>query len=328
LEVVIKALVTGAGSYVARSLIYRLTALGYSVRGFDVGQVEDPIEGVQYLTGDVTRAGVLSEMARGVDQIFHLSRMSGQAPRGPTKGVSAPLAVVIKLMTLAESLGVKSFVYLSGAEVYGAPKDVLIDEATKPRPINRAGRESLSIENYLVSTAADRDMAVVILRPAPIIGWGTPEGLFPSLSHALKSALLGRPLFLIGRGNHLVQYVDVEDLASAMVRVVREPQSGSLVLNVAAEDIITQRELCEFIIESQHTASSVVSLPEAALPMVGILRRMGIHPVGTDGHFFVYPQTIIDPEKAKRLLNLTPKRITESVAETFGYWRETEDKGR
>ncbi len=285
--------------------------------------VDDPISDVEYLSGDVTRAGLLSEMAHGVDHIFHLLRISPKEAHKKTRGVSPGLAAAIKLITLAESLSVKSFVYLSGAQVYGTPKETLIDETDRRRPISPLGKEYLSIENYLIEAGAQRDITVVILRSAPVIGWGTPESLFPSLFHSFKNALVGRPLYIIGRGRRLVQYIDVEDLASAMVRVVRAPRAGGLILNVAAEDVITQRELSDFIFESFGSASQLVTLPEAVLPALGVMKRLGVYPIGTDAHYLFYPQTIIDPSRAKELLSLTPKRITESLSETFGYWMGT-----
>ncbi len=108
-----RVLVTGAGSYIARCLMERLVALGFSVRGFDAAPVEDPVEDVEYFSGDITRAGLLSDMVRGTDHIFHLFRASSGAASGRSKGgVTFALALTIKLLTLAENLDVKSFVYL------------------------------------------------------------------------------------------------------------------------------------------------------------------------------------------------------------------------
>ncbi len=198
---------------------------------------------MEYLSGDITRAGLLSDMVRGVDHIFHLMRVSPKEASGRTRGVSSALAMTIKLLTLAENLGVSTFVYLSGSEVYGRPKDGLIDEIERRRPLTPAGREHLTVENHLIQAAADRELSVVILRAPPVIGWGTPKVLFPSLYFSLKNALTGRPVYLIGRGRYLVQYIDVEDLASAMARSILARDERCLILNVAAEDIVSQAEL-------------------------------------------------------------------------------------
>lgn len=320
MEDTIKVLVTGAGSYIARSLIERLLALGFSVRGFDVAPVEDPVADAQYLSGDITRAGLLSDMVRGVDHIFHLLRVSPAKTPGRAGGVSSALAMTIKLMTLAENLGVSTFVYLSGSEVYGRPHEGFIEESQRRRPLTISGREHLTIENHLVDAAAGRDLTVAIVRTPPVIGWGTPRILFPSLYFSLRSALTGKPIYLIGRGRHLVQYIDVEDLASALARVILVRDERCLVLNVAAEDVISQQEIGDFLFEGYESASRLVRLPEATSTLVGLLKRTGIRPIGTDNYILFYPPPIIDPARGKRLLSLTPKRTLESLEETFDYW--------
>jgi nucleoside-diphosphate-sugar epimerase len=322
-EETIKALVTGAGSYVARSLIQRLVALGISVRGFDVAPVDDPITDAEYLSGDITRAGLLSDMVRGVDHIFHLLKVPPKKASGQGGDVSSALAMTIKLMTLAENLGVSTFVYLSGSEVYGRPHEAFIEEGDQRRPLTPAGKEHLTIENYLIQAAAERDLLVAVLRCPPVIGWTTPKDLFPSLYYSLRNAITGKPIYMIGKGGNLVQYIDVEDLASAMARVILVRGERCLILNVAADDVISQGEIGDFLFESYGSASGLVHLPEATTALVGLLRHTGIRPVGTDNHILFYPQPIIDPAKGKLLLSLTPKRTLESMAETFEYWLGT-----
>gem|GEM_PF-1889992 len=322
-EDTIKALVTGAGSYVARSLIQRLVALGLSVRGFDIAPIEDPVADAEYLSGDITRAGLLSDMVRGVDHIFHLLRVPPQKTSRRGAGVSPALAMTIKLLTLAENLGVCSFVYLSGSEVYGRSHEAFIEEGQRRRPLTALGKEHLTIEDHLISGAAERDLLVAVLRCPPVIGWGTPRDLFPSLYVSLRNAVTGKPVYLIGKGTTLVQYIDVEDLASAMARVILVRDERCLVLNVAAEDVISQREISDFLFESYESPSGLVRLPEAAMTFVGLLKKTGILPVGTDNHVLFYPQPIVDPAKGKLLLSLTPRRTLESMGETFEYWLGT-----
>jgi len=319
-EETIKALVTGAGSYIARCLMQRLVALGFYVRGFDVGAVDDPVDGVEYLSGDITRAGLLSDMVRGVDYIFHLLRVSPGKDSGRSGNVSSALAMTIKLMTLAENLGVSTFVYLSGSEVYGRPREGFIEEGERRRPLTPAGRQHLTVENHLIGAAAEHELSVAILRCPPVIGWSTPKDLFPSLYFSLRNALTGKPLYLIGKGRYLVQYIDVEDLASAMARVILVRDERCLVLNVAADDVISQREVCDFLFEAYESASAVHHLPEAAMTLAGLLKKTGINPIAADNQILFYPQPIIDTARSRELLSLTPKRTLESIQETFRYW--------
>ncbi len=189
--------------------------------------------------------------------------------------------MTIKLLTLAENLGVSSFVYLSGSEVYGRPHETFIEEGERRRPLTPMGKEHLTIENHLIGAAAERDLLVVILRAPPVIGWGTPRDLFPSLYFSLRSAVNGKPVYIIGKGGNLVQYIDVEDLASAMARVILLRDERCLILNVAAEDVISQREIGDFLFEAYESASAAGSAPGGNVDAGGVIEAGG-HLPGRD----------------------------------------------
>ncbi|MBN1574130.1 MAG: NAD-dependent epimerase/dehydratase family protein [Deltaproteobacteria bacterium] len=305
----------------ARSLIPRLLSLGFSVRGFDTEAVENPIEDVEYLTGDINKSSIMSEMTHGVDHIFHLPGRHPEDEGSSGKNREGKgFTTTIKLANIAKSLDVVSFVYLSSSEVYGIPRKILISEKEKRRPISRRGKELLRIEDYLINTMASRGIGVVIVRTPPITGWGAPKESFPSLVHGARRALTGRAIFLVGGGKYPVQYVDVEDLASALVRSIRKVKPGCLELNVAAEDVITQRDLADFFIDFYHSSSGTISLPAAAVPFLCLMRGLGAPLFATESNFLFYPQTIIDTFRAKELLLYSPKRTVESISEMLKSW--------
>jgi nucleoside-diphosphate-sugar epimerase len=313
-------LVIGSGTFLARSLIPRLLSLGFDVRGFDSKKETNPIDGVEYLTGDLSKSSMMSEMTHGVDHIFHLMWRKPKDEEAIRNHDRLELTTTIKLVNIAKTLDVVSYVYLSSSMVYGIPRKHPISENEKRRPISRRGKDLLKVENYLKDTMSSRGIGVVIVRTPPITGWGTPKKAFPSLLYAAKRALSGNPLILLGGGRYFVQYVDVEDLASALVRSVREVQPGCLELNVAAEDIITQYDLARFFIKFYHSSSGTVNLPTVTLPSVGLMQKLGVPPFAADSHFLFYPQTIIDTLKVKELLDYAPKKITESMSEMLTSW--------
>ena len=313
-------MVIGSGTFLARSLIPRLLSLGFDVRGFDSKKETNPIDGVEYLTGDLSKSSMMSEMTHGVDHIFHLMSQKPKDEDSIRDHEKQELTTTIKLANIAKTLDVVSYVYLSSSVVYGIPRKDPISENEKRRPISRRGKDLLKVENYLKNTMSSRGIGVVIVRTPPITGWGTPKSAFPSLLYAAKRALSGNSLILLGGGRYFVQYVDVEDLASALVRSVREVQPGCLELNVAAEDIITQYDLARFSIKFYRSSSGIISLPTITLPVVGLMQKVGVPPFAADSHFLFYPQTIIDTLKAKELLNYTPKKITESMSEMLTSW--------
>jgi nucleoside-diphosphate-sugar epimerase len=282
------------------------------------------MRGVEYVFDDIDNSAVISRISRDIDHVFHLQNLSGPSPSTARKPGDTPkdhLTSTIKLANVAKSLGTKTFVYVSSAQVYGRHRGELYRESEKPRPVSRTGRRHLAVERYLVETMVPRSLTVIILRIPPVTGWGISPAAHPSLHAALRRAFLGKTIPLIGSGNHPVQYLDVEDLVSAMVRGIKTNTKGLLTLNVAAEDIITQRELFDFLVEFAESPSTPLSLPIPLMPLSGLLGRMGIPPLGTDAHA-LHHQTIIDSTRARDYLEFVPKRTTETLSEMFRSWED------
>ena len=322
-------MVTGAGSLIGRSLLYRLVSLGFSVRGFDVAEIDDPIDEVEYVFGDVNRRSILSEISKEVDCVFHLIGATPKRAKKSGTSSSSHLATTITLANIALSHKVVAFVYLSSAEVYGVPKGVFIGEDEKRRPVTVAGREHALVEDYLINTISPRGLRVIILRSAPVTGWDVSQKTHPSLSLAFKNIMMQKQVYLVSNGRYLVQYIDTEDLASAMVRSIRIEGEGHLVLNVAAHDVVTQRELAAALIERFGPRSKIIDLGGSALPFIRFLNRIGRAPIGTDYHQRFSPQLLMDAVRANELLEITSKRIVESVSEMFSSWlAASADKGK
>ena len=304
-------------------LIPRLLSLGFFVRGFDLTETTDTVSGVEYVFADITKSAVISRIARDVDHVFHLQNLSGPGLSTARKSGDTPkehLTSTIKLANVAKSLGTKTFVYVSSAQVYGPSRGELYRESEKPRPISRTGRRHLAVERYLVETMVPRSLTVIILRIPPVTGWGIPPAAHPSLYASLRRAYVGKSIPLIGSGKHPVQYLDVEDLVSAMVRGIKTNTKGLLTLNVASDDIISQRELFDFLVEFTESPSNPLPLPNPLMPLASLLGRMGVPPLGTDAHTFQHPQTIIDSMRARDYLEFVPKRTTETLSEMFHSW--------
>ncbi|MBN1882041.1 MAG: NAD(P)-dependent oxidoreductase [Deltaproteobacteria bacterium] len=304
-------------------MIPRLLSLGFFVRGFDLFETADTLRGVEYVFDDIDKSTVISRIARDIDHVFHLQNLSGPGlltARKTGDTLKAHLTSTIKLANVAKSLGTKTFVYVSSAQVYGPSREELYRESEKPRPVSRTGRRHLAVERYLVETMVPRNLTVIILRIPPVTGWGIPPAAHPSLHASFRRAFFGKSIPLIGSGKHPVQYLDVEDLVSAMVRGIKTNTKGLLTLNVAADDIITQRELFDFLVEFAESPSRPLFLPAPLTPLTGLLGRMGIPPLGTDAHILHHPQTIIDATRARDYLEFTPKRTTETLSEMFRSW--------
>ena len=169
-----KILITGAGSYIGTSVA------AYLENWPDAYRVE---------TVDMLGDGWKEKDFSGFDAVFHVAGIahsdSGKIP--PEKealyyGVNRDLTV--QTAQKAKEAGVKQFIFMSSAIVYGdsAPigKDKYITKDTPPAPANCYGDSKLQAEIGLQALESE-GFRVVILRP-PMIYGPDSRGNYPILS--------------------------------------------------------------------------------------------------------------------------------------------------
>ena len=192
-----KILITGANSYIGTSFenyINNNFTEKYSVETVDM------IDGT-WRKKDFS----------GYDVIYHVAGIahsdSGKISKEKEKlyrNVNTELA--IETAKKAKQEGVKQFIYMSSAIVYGnsAPigKQKVITKETIPTPENCYGDSKLQAENGLLPLNDEENFKVVILRPPMIYGKGS-KGNFPTLEKIAKKL----PLFPNVKNSRSMLYI-------------------------------------------------------------------------------------------------------------------------
>lgn len=169
-----KVLITGAGSYI-----------GTAVAGY----LENWPDDYRMETVDMVGDGWKEKDFSGFDTVFHVAGIahsdSGKIP--PEKEAlyyAVNRDLTVQTAQKAKESGVKQFIFMSSAIVYGdsAPigKDKYITKNTPPAPANCYGDSKLQAELGLQALESE-DFRVVILRPPMIYGPGS-KGNYPILS--------------------------------------------------------------------------------------------------------------------------------------------------
>ncbi|HMK97327.1 MAG TPA: NAD-dependent epimerase/dehydratase family protein, partial [Acidimicrobiales bacterium] len=175
------------------------------------------------------------------------------------------LAVLQNVLDAAEAIEPLQLVHLSSATVYGAWPDnpVPISEEVEPRPNPQFLYAVEKREAELLVERWGRDhpeVSLAVLRPACTVG---------SPGHPLYQTLARNKRPLVGADGRVVQYLHVDDLASAVVHAFSQELSGTF--NVAPDAGIRE-----------ELAGTLTGGP-AALPLLAALgsrlRRRGA-PVG------------------------------------------------
>ena len=209
-----KILITGANSYIGTSFEKYITekfADDYTVDTID-------------MIGDAWREKSFS----GYDSVFHVAGIA-HSDNGKISAEKAKLYyavntdLTIETARKAKADGVKQFIFMSSAIVYGdsAPigKSKIITKDTPVSPANCYGDSKVQAENGILPLNDDR-FKVVILRPPMIYGKGS-KGNYPLLAKiALKT-----PLFPYVRNERSMLYI--ENLCEFVRLMIENEEQGT-----------------------------------------------------------------------------------------------------
>ncbi len=263
---------------------------------------------VRGLGGEPAVVGVAPphpEVPGGVDCLISLCIGAGPRSPQPTADRLEDLRQV-----LAAASGVRRLVHLSSAVVYGAAADnaVPLSEDAPVRPDPAFGwAVELAEAERLVAEWRDGSpgRAAAVLRPALVVGAADSDSIVRALGGLAGPRVAGtdRP----------VQFVHVEDVASAVVTCATAPAPVDGPLNVAAEGWIAEGEAAAL-------AGAVVPPPRVPARLVGPARRLlglaGADAIPPGAEAYVTHPWVVAADRL-RALGWTPAHTTsEALVDT------------
>lgn len=276
-------LVTGAAGQLGQRVLARLSALTEVERVVAVDRRRMPVTGPKLevhaldLAGD-DAAEELAALAKSARSVLHL------AWDRPGAG---NLVVLANVLDAAAAIEPTQFVHLSSATVYGAwhdnPVPLTEGAAVRPNPGFAYATEKRAAEVMVERWQSERpETLVAVLRPACTLGSsGQPLPLGWTLRrHSAAPA----------GDEHLVQFVHVDDLASAAVHAFEVGLHG--IYNVAADGGLPDRDAAALLGRARTLRLPVASFRAA----VGA----GGHPAGPGARAYARHTWVVSPDKLQR----------------------------
>ena len=155
---------------------------------------------------------------------------------------------------------------------------------------------------------------VVTIRPPFIYGKGNPFYREAFFWDRLRE---NRSLVLPGDGRRLMQFVNVNDLVEACLKVIEVPDSSGHAFNVANPRPLTQLEAVEAFGRASGREPVFVRLPRDRI------LRAGGHPMGPKLYFGMYydvPAITMVVNKAQRVLKFKPVDFAAGLKETYRWY--------
>lgn len=254
------ALVTGATGLLGRHLVETLAGSGWRVRALVRGSGR--VEGLEHLGAEVVRGDLLDaeslkEAARGSDYVFHSAAHVGDWGSRQLF-FKTNVDGTRNLLSAAEGAGVRRFVHISTAWVYGMSLNgSAIDESFPARPTgDMYGDSKVAGEKVVLDYNGKGRLPVTVLRPA--LCYGPHDWKF--LPRVIES-LRGRVPVMIGPGDHRAPLVFVGDVAECAAVAALSDEASGQVFNVASPETVTWNMVVETI-----TGATGLKPPSLHLP--------------------------------------------------------------
>ncbi|MBI3782724.1 MAG: NAD-dependent epimerase/dehydratase family protein [Deltaproteobacteria bacterium] len=230
---------TGASGFLGRSIVERLRADGYRVRGLVRAGRILPWTDVETAHGDLADGAAIEAAVKDMEFVVHAGA------RVETTGkweefAEANIRGTKRVIRAAVAAGVKRIVHISSLSVYDVPRDgvTITEDSSYERETSARGHYSRSklAADRLALWEADRGAPVIVLRPGLLYGPGKrPPVARQSFTRAGFKLLLARP-------RYRMPYSYVENVADAVALSLQAPGAIGKAFTLVDENV-TQAEL-------------------------------------------------------------------------------------
>ena len=297
--------VTGGSGFIGSHVVDKLVEAGHTVRVLDGSQPHR--SDVQWQPCDITRLSQVEGALSGCDAVFHLAAMANvnDVAQAPAESVDLNVMGTATILEACRLAGNMHFILASTVWVYEAAEGTEVDESTPLRP---DGVSHLYMAEKIASEMLAHSYGKLYNFPTTVLRYGIPYG--PRMREELvmpifiKKAVKGEPLTINGDGLQYRNFVYVEDLADAHVRVLDRKATGTFNLEGPREVAII--ELAEAVCR--------------AVPSNGGITR-------TEARGGDYRGRVVSRQRAKDVLGWEPATsfedgFEETLSWFLGKWSE------
>ena len=319
-------LVTGATGFVGSHLANRLIQDRAHVRAI-VRRSSDPktIEGlksagVEIYYGDVTDRASVLEAVEHVEYVFHIAALFRSAKHNDQIFYDVNVEGTRNVLDAAERAQVKRVLHCSTVGVHSHIPKPPANEDEDYRPgdiyqLTKCEGEKLARERFMSGQVEG-----TIIRPAMIWGKGDTRTL------KLYKGVAQRRFPIIGSGETLTHWVDVDDLVHGFVLAASHEQANGQTYILAGERPVSISDLIVEISRVAGVKPWPVKIPALPIQLLGSLTEALCKPLGVEPilhrrrvDFFTKTRSF-DTTKAQKELGFRPQLTFEQEVKQNYLW--------
>ncbi len=300
-----RVIVTGAGGFVGRNLLPVLVADGFDVVAVmrepspSVPLPQDGPGSLTMVAGDLTRG---LDLTQSVDVVVHAaSKLSVDTSISEDAHILNNALATRRLIEDVISAGARHLIFLSSILVYGEVKVPVVDEATAIQNPGAYGRSKLLAEEALRD--GSEKLPSISLRLPGIIGVGAHKTW---LVRCVEAMMHNEPVEVFDREGAFNNAVHVKDLCRFIVTLIRAELSGSEVITLGSDGIMSISAAMERLLRGLGSRSEIVESenkkPAFSISIEKARKYFSYAPMDTE--------TMLD-RYAQEMLGTTSRRASE-----------------
>jgi UDP-glucose 4-epimerase len=255
-----RVLVTGGAGFIGSHVVDRLVESGYRVRVLDsllTGKLENlkqhqSYSQVEFVKGDVRDAKLVKKSVRDVDAVIHLAALTSVpfSIENPDLTFAVNVSGTINLLSSCAKQKVGKFVFVSSCAVYGEPESLPITEEHPTRPMSPYADSKLAGEKYCLGFHEKGLLRSVALRFFNVYGVRQVMNDYCGvIAQFIDRSRRRLPLVVYGDGRQTRDFVNVNDVADAVLSSVEKSNSEGEVLNVGFGAPTSINDLAKAVME-------------------------------------------------------------------------------
>jgi nucleoside-diphosphate-sugar epimerase len=299
-----KFVITGGSGFLGINLTRYLLGKGHQVACLDLVNFdyEDCKDKIVFVKGDIRDRAILDKAFAGADIVVHTA---AALPLYSKEDIyTTDIVGTRNVVEAAHAAHAKRLIHISSTAVYGIPDHHPLVEIDKLQGVGPYGEAKIEAENICLEYR-NKGMCVPIIRPKSFIG---PErlGVFAML---YDWAHTGHHFPVLGSGDNLYQYLDVEDLCNAIyLCATLNEQIANDTFNIGAKVFGTVKQDFQSVLDAAGHGKRIIPFPaEPVIWALRILEFFKLSPLYKWVYETVSKESFVSIEKAERVLGYAPK---------------------
>lgn len=267
-----KCLVTGAAGFIGSHLSDALVTAGHEVVGLDdlsTGRLDNlravqDASGFRLVQGTIRDAGLVDDLARGADWIFHLAAAVGSfVIRDRTlESLRTNIHGTENVIEAADRHGAV-LMAASTSEIYGKNDKIGLREdddrlVGSPLRSRWSYAEAKAIDESLIDAyARERGLRAVIIRFFNTVGPRQTGRYGMVIPRFVRQALAGEPLTIFGTGEQIRCFCHVADVVPAVLDLITTQAAYGRAVNLGNTEQVTILELARRVIAATGSSSEL-----------------------------------------------------------------------